>query len=68
MAHSKSRLATIATVIRVLVLFPIMAWMSYQILDRVNASELMWFLYWAYVPIAVIAIIIAGVGAISEDD
>ena len=27
----------------------------YQILVRVNASELMWFLFWVYVPVSLFA-------------
>ena len=34
---------------------PIWYWLLYQILARVNASELMWFLYWVYVPVAFLA-------------
>lgn len=40
----------IACLLGVLVTLPIWFWLLYQVLDRVNASELMWFLYWAYVP------------------
>lgn len=34
---------------------PIWFWLLYQILERVNASELMWFLYWVYLPVALLA-------------
>lgn len=40
----------IAGLLGVLVTLPIWFWLLYQVLVRVNASELMWFLYWVYVP------------------
>ena len=33
---------------------PIWLYLLYQILQRVGASELMWFLYWIYVPATLI--------------
>lgn len=45
-----------------LVLFvtmPIWYWLIYQILVRVQASELMWFLYWIYVPVTLFAHVLA---------
>lgn len=32
---------------------PIWLYLLYQILIRVEATELMWFLYWVYVPFAI---------------
>ena len=34
----------------IFLVLPIWFWLMYQILVRVDASELMWFLYWIYVP------------------
>lgn len=31
----------------------------YKILEAVNASELMWFMYWIYLPVSVLAGIIS---------
>ena len=36
--------------ISIFITLPIWFWLIYQILVRVDASELMWFLYWVYVP------------------
>ena len=44
---------------------PIWYYLLYKILQGVNASELMWFLYWVYVPVAIIGGVIAKV---SDDD
>lgn len=36
-----------------LLLMPIIWFLLlYKILESINASELMWFLYWAYLPVA----------------
>ena len=43
---------TIANLLALLVVAPICYWLLYQVLTRVQASELMWFLYWVYVPVA----------------
>lgn len=50
---------TIPTLLTVLVVLPIWYWLMYQVLDRINASELMWFLYWVYVPFGLLANILA---------
>lgn len=44
---------------------PIWYYLLYKILEAVKASELMWFLYGIYVPVAIIMGIIA---KLSEDD
>ena len=41
---------TIVGIVGFLVVIPIWYWLLYQVLARVNATELMWFLYWAYIP------------------
>jgi hypothetical protein len=40
----------IAGLIALFITLPIWFYLVYMILVRVNASELMWFLYWIYVP------------------
>ena len=44
----------ISVVLSLLVVLPIWFYLLHQLLVRVNASELMWFLYWAYLPIAML--------------
>lgn len=34
--------------------FPISFWLQYQVFTRVEATELMWFLYWVNVPLIVL--------------
>ena len=38
----------------ILVTLPIWFYLLYKILDAVNASDLMWFLYVVYVPVGII--------------
>lgn len=44
----------IASLIGLFVVAPIWYYLLYQILVRVDASELMFFLFWVYVPVALI--------------
>ncbi len=37
-----------------LITLPIWFFLLYRILQSVNASELMWFLYWIYVPASIV--------------
>lgn len=45
----------VIAILSVLIVMPIWYYLLYQILVRVNASELMFFLYWVYVPAAIIS-------------
>lgn len=55
----KNQLATASNLIAILVVLPIWYWLLYQVLERVNASELMWFLYWVYLPAGVLSATLA---------
>lgn len=44
----------VAGVIASLVVAPIWYYLIYKLLEAANATELMWFLYWIYVPAAVL--------------
>jgi hypothetical protein len=48
----------IAAVLSLLVVMPIWYYLLYQVLVRVNASEVMWLLFWVYLPVALITGII----------
>lgn len=48
----KEKVKGVFACINVIVVTPIWLYLLYQILMRVNASELMWFLYWVYIPVA----------------
>lgn len=46
-------------ILAVLISLPIVIYLQYQILQRVNASELMWFLFWANTPLTVLINVIS---------
>lgn len=48
------KLKAVCAVVTVIVVAPIWYYLLYQILVRVNATELMMFLFWAYVPIGIL--------------
>jgi len=43
-----------ASILGLLVVAPIWYWLIYQILVRVDATELMFFLFWVHVPVGVL--------------
>ena len=51
--------------IQVCISFPIWFFLIYKILESIQASELIWFLFWVYVPITVVGALIA---KLVEDD
>lgn len=38
-----------------LVSMPIWFYLLYSILNEINANELMWFLFWVYIPVTIVA-------------
>jgi len=44
------------------VVLPIWFYLFYQVLESVNASELMWFLYWAYIPASFFVVAVERIG------
>jgi hypothetical protein len=55
----------IVLLLYVFVSAPIWYYLAYKVLESVNASELMWFLYWVYTPVTILSAIIVKV---SSDD
>lgn len=49
----------VSALLRILVMLPIFYWLMYKVLVAVNATELMWFLFWLYVPIGILTAMIA---------
>jgi hypothetical protein len=49
----------LSAILGLLVCLPIWFYLLYQVMVRVNASELMWFLFWIYVPASAIVQFIA---------
>lgn len=44
----------IGAVLSVFVVLPIWYYLLYQVLKRVGASDVMWLLYWIYLPVAAV--------------
>lgn len=56
---SRSSLKALSSILFICVTFPIWFYLLYQILKRVQASELMMFLFWVYVPVMIGAAFLA---------
>lgn len=48
----------ISVLLRLLITMPIWYYLLYKVLQLVEATELMWFLFWVYMPVAAIAAVI----------
>ena len=59
------KLKIINGMLAIFISLPIWFYLLYRILDAIQASELMWFLYWLYVPIS---IFISFIAKVIEDD
>jgi len=47
-------LAIIIGLLSVFIILPVQFYLQYQVLARVNATELMWFLFWVNLPLIVL--------------
>ena len=48
----------IVAVLSVFIVMPIWYYLLYKVLQSVNATDVMWLLYWVYVPVAIIVSIL----------
>ena len=55
-----------ATLLAMFISLPIWFYLLYKILEAVQASELMWFLYWVYLPANIFITLVVKLS--SEDD
>lgn len=53
------KLKIISGLLAVFVTLPIWFYLLHEVLERVNATELMWFLYWAYWPVSIFVVLIS---------
>lgn len=51
----------ISGLLMLLVTVPIWYYLLYKILEIVKATELMWFLYWIYLPVGVLALVLKAI-------
>ncbi len=52
-------LVVIVAVLMLVVCLPIQFYLQFQILKRVDATELMWFLFWVNVPVFILGSVIS---------
>ncbi len=45
---------TVMGILGIFIVMPIWFYLQYQVLVRINASELMWFLFWVYIPVSLL--------------
>lgn len=61
-----SKAKVFATLLAMFISLPIWFYLLYKILEAVQASELMWFLYWVYLPASIFITLVVKLS--SEDD
>jgi membrane protein DedA with SNARE-associated domain len=62
------KIATIISgLLAIFISVPIWFYLVYKILQAVNATELMWFLYWIYVPVVLSVYIISTIVRASKE-
>jgi hypothetical protein len=66
MEEGMKRARVISALIAVFITIPIWFFLMYKVLQAINAGELMWFLYWVYVPFSVVVNIITHMTANSD--
>jgi hypothetical protein len=54
-------LKVIVGLLTVFVVAPIWYYLLYKVLQAINATELMWFLYWIYVPVSILGRIVSDI-------
>lgn len=51
----KNKYLMVTLFLNLLIILPIFYYLMYKIFEYINASELMWFLFWTYVPFSIIS-------------
>ncbi len=59
--NAKQKVGCFFAILSILVTSPIWYYLLYQILKAVNASDVMWLLYWIYLPVGIVSAILKGV-------
>lgn len=67
--NRKTRVGCVLGFLQVLIVQPIWYYLLYQILSRVGATHLMWFLYFVYVPVGLtLSILFKYTEAVFDDE
>lgn len=54
-----NKVKIVAGVLSLFVTLPIWFYLLHEVLEAVQATELMWFLYWVYLPVNLLTMLIA---------
>lgn len=57
----------IAGLVSLFITAPIWYFLLYRILQMVGATDLMWFLFWVYVPVGLFAMVVIKVASLARD-
>jgi hypothetical protein len=52
------KLKTIVTLVGLMVTLPIAIWLQFKIMERVQATDLMWFVFWLNLPLNILVQVI----------
>ncbi len=55
-------MSLIASLLTLCITLPIWYYLQYKILGLVGATELMWFLFWIYIPVAIVSQLLLKIG------
>lgn len=56
----------ITTIIAIFITLPIWFYLLYKILEMIQATELMWFLFWVYIPFSIVVLVVKSVIDVNE--
>lgn len=59
--NAKQKVGCAFAILRILVTQPIWYYLLYKILQAVEATDLMWFLFWVYLPVGIVLLIVEAI-------
>jgi hypothetical protein len=59
--NAKQKVGCAFAIIRILVTQPIWYYLLYKVLQSVEATDLMWFLFWVYFPVGIVLLIVEAI-------
>ena len=66
--NTKQKVSCSLTIVRVCITHPIWYLLLFKILQAIGASELMWFLYWVYLPVGLLLAIVNAIVSSAFDE
>jgi hypothetical protein len=59
--NAKQKVGCAFAIIRILFTQPIWYYLLYKVLQAVEATDLMWFLFWVYFPVGIVLLIVEAI-------